>query len=152
MAGEPSGHTLQATALVNEAYLRLVDTRRMDWKNRAHFLAMAARLMRRVLVDSARARASQKRGGDAVRVTLSDDLAVADENGLDMLGLNDALEALADVDKRQSRVVELRFFGGLTVEETAAVLDISVDTVMRDWKTARAWLLREMTTQRPSRT
>ena len=151
MAGEPSGHTLQATALVNEAYLRLVDTRRMDWKNRAHFLAMAARLMRRILVDSARARASQKRGGDAVRVSLSDDLAVADENGLDMLGLNDALEALADVDKRQSRVVELRFFGGLTVEETAAVLDISVDTVMRDWKTARAWLLREMTTRRPSR-
>lgn len=148
MRGEPSGHTLQATALVNEAYLRLVDVKRMDWKNRAHFLAMAARLMRRILVDSARARGSQKRGGGAVKVTLSDDLAVADTNGLDMLGLDDALEALADVDERKSRVVELRFFGGLSVEETAAVLDVSVDTVMRDWKGARAWLLREMKTQR----
>jgi RNA polymerase sigma-70 factor (ECF subfamily) len=151
MAGEPAGHTLQATALVNEAYMRLVDVQRMDWKNRAHFLAMAARMMRRVLVDSARARASQKRGGGAIRVELSDDLAIADGNGLDMLGLDDALEALADVDERKGRVVELRFFGGLSVEETAAVLDISVDTVMRDWKMAREWLMREMKTQRPSR-
>ena len=145
MRGQPADHTLQATALVNEAYLRLVDVQQMNWQNRAHFLAMAARLMRRILVDSARARDAQKRGGDAVRVTLSDDLPVG-EKALDLLRLDDALCALADVDKRHSLVVELRFFGGLTVDETAAVLGISPETVNRDWKIARAWLIREMNT------
>lgn len=144
MRGENPDHTLQATALVNEAYLRMVDVKKINWQNRAHFLAMAARLMRRILVDSARARTSQKRGGAAVRVSLSEELAVADTDGLDMIRLNDALDALAHVDERKSRVVELRFFGGLSVEETATVLDVSNETVMRDWKTARVWLMREM--------
>lgn len=147
MRGQPADHTLQATALVNEAYLRLVDVQQMNWQNRAHFLAMAARLMRRILVDSARARDAQKRGGDAVRVTFSDDLPVADK-GLDLLRLDEALGALAEVDKRRSLVVELRFFGGLTVDETAAVLGVSPETVNRDWKVARAWLVREMNTAR----
>ena len=147
MRGQPPDHSLQATALVNEAYVRLVDVQKMNWQNRAHFLAMAARLMRRILVDSARARGSHKRGGDAVRVSFSEDLAVTDNKGLDMLGLDDALRALADLDERQSRVVELRFFGGLSVAETAAVLGISGETVMRDWKVARAWLMREMKSQ-----
>jgi len=150
MRGERSGHTLQATALVNEVYIRLIDTRKMSWQNRAHFLAMAARAMRRILVDSARARASQKRGGSAVRVSFTEELDVSDDRGLDVMALDDALEALADEDPRKSRVVELRFFGGLSVEETAAVLNISAETVMRDWKAARAWLMREMKTQRPS--
>jgi RNA polymerase sigma-70 factor (ECF subfamily) len=149
MRGEASGHTLQATALVNEAYIRLIDSKKMSWQNRAHFLAMAARAMRRILVDSARARASQKRGGSAVRVTFTEELEVIDEKGLDVVALDDALEALADEDPRKSRVVELRFFGGLSVEETAAVLNISAETVMRDWKAARAWLLREIGTRRP---
>ena len=144
MRRENPDHTLQATALVNEAYLRMVDVKKINWQNRAHFLAMAARLMRRILVDSARARTSQKRGGGAVRVSLSEELAVADTDGLDMIRLNDALDALAHVDERKSRVVELRFFGGLSVEETATVLDVSNETVMRDWKVARVWLMREM--------
>ena len=144
MRGERSDHTLQATALVNEMYVRLVDAQRIDWQNRAHFLAMAARLMRRILVDSARARASHKRGGGMIRVTLDDELNVSDPQGLDMMSLDEALTALAEHDERKSRVVELRFFGGLSVEETAAVLKISAETVMRDWKAARVWLLREM--------
>jgi RNA polymerase sigma-70 factor (ECF subfamily) len=144
MRGQRPGHSLQATALVNEAYVRLVDVQQMNWQNRAHFLAMAARLMRRILVDAARARAYHKRGGGAVRVSFSEELAVTDAKGLDMVGLDDALQALADLDERQSRVVELRFFGGLSVAETAAVLGISGETVMRDWKVARAWLMREM--------
>jgi RNA polymerase sigma-70 factor, ECF subfamily len=148
MKGQPRDHSLQATALVNEAYVRLVDVQQMNWQNRAHFLAMAARLMRRVLVDSARARGAHKRGADAMRVTFSEELAVHDNKGLDVVGLDDALHALADLDERQSRVVELRFFGGLSVEETAAVLGISAETVMRDWKVARAWLMREMKSQR----
>jgi RNA polymerase sigma-70 factor, ECF subfamily len=148
MRGQPAGHSLQATALVNEAYVRLVDVQQMNWQNRAHFLAMAARLMRRILVDSARARDCQKRGGDAVRVSFADDLAVTDAKGLDVLRLDDALRALAELHDRPSRVVELRFFGGLTVEETAAVIGVSAETVMRDWKFARAWLMREMKTER----
>ena len=144
MRGQPPDHSLQATALVNEAYVRLVDVQQMNWQNRAHFLAMAARLMRRILVDSARARGSHKRGGGAVRVSFSEELAVSDPKGLDMVGLDDALQALANLDERQSRVIELRFFGGLSVAETAAVLAISAETVMRDWKVARAWLMREM--------
>jgi RNA polymerase sigma factor (TIGR02999 family) len=116
----------------------------VNWQDRAHFLAMSARLMRRILVDAARAKAYQKRGGGAVRVTLDEALVPADEPTLDLVALSDAMEALAKFDLRKSRVVEMRFFGGLSVEETATVLNVSVDTVMRDWKLAKAWLLREM--------
>jgi RNA polymerase sigma factor (TIGR02999 family) len=144
MRGERHGHSLQATALVNEAYLRLVDAQRVKWQDRTHFLSMAARLMRRVLVDHARSRGYRKRGGDAVRVTLVDDLVISQQPGRDLVALDDALTALACVDARKSRIVELRFFGGLTVEETADVLKVSADTVMRDWKLAKAWLLREL--------
>ncbi len=144
MAGERAGHSLQATALVNEAYMRLVDARRVRWQDRAHFLAMAARLMRRILVDHARAKRYQKRGGGAVRVTFAEDLPLADEPGRDVVAVDEALEALARIDARKSRVVELRFFGGLSVEETATVLRVSPDTVMRDWKMAKAWLLRTL--------
>jgi RNA polymerase sigma factor (TIGR02999 family) len=144
MAGQRAGHTLQATALVNEAYLRLVDVQLVDWQNRAHFLAMAARLMRRVLVDAARSKGYQKRGGDAVRVTFSEELPVTGERAGVLVALDEALEALANVDERRSRIIELRFFGGLSVEETASVLKVSPGTVMRDWKLAKAWLLREL--------
>ena len=144
MRGERLGHSLQATELVNEAYLRLVDARRVDWNDRTHFLAMSARLMRRVLVDAARAKGYQKRGGGAVKVTLDEALIPSAEPALDLVALNDALEALAAFDERKSRVVEMRFFGGLSVEESAAVLHVSVDTVMRDWKLAKAWLRREL--------
>lgn len=143
MAGERVGHSLQATALVNEAYVRLVDGKAVQWNDRTHFLAVAARVMRRILVDHARSRRYQKRGGGAARVTLDEALVVAD-TGQDFEALDDALQALATFDERKSRVIELRFFGGLTVEETAAVLDVSVDTVMRDWRLARAWLQRTM--------
>jgi len=144
MAGERLGHSLQATALVNEAYIRLIDVQRVNWQNRAHFLAMAARLMRRILVDSARSKNYQKRGGGAVRVTFTEELPVYDAEGNDILALDEALEALAKLDGRKSTVVELRFFGGLTVEETADVLKVSPETVMRDWKFSRAWLLHEI--------
>jgi RNA polymerase sigma factor (TIGR02999 family) len=147
MAGEQAGNTLQATALVNEAYLRLVDVRRVDWHNRAHFLAMAARLMRRILVDAARARRSGKRGGDAVRVTFAEDLPITAEPAQDLVALDAALEALAKFDDRKSRVIELRYFGGLTIEETASVLRVSPDTVMRDGKLANAWLMRALRPQ-----
>jgi RNA polymerase sigma factor (TIGR02999 family) len=143
MRGERAGHSLQATALVHEAYLRLVDAQHVNWQNRAHFLAMAARLMRRVLVDVARAERSQKRGGGAVQVSLSDALLTSEEDP-HLIALDDALRALAKVDERRSRVVELRFFGGLSMAETAEVLSISPETVMRDWKLARAWLRREL--------
>ena len=144
MAGEREGHSLQATALVNEVYLRLIQGRSVNWQNRAHFLAVAARLMRRILVDFARARRYQKRGGDAIRVTLADDLALSDEPGRDLVALHEALERLARHDERKSRVIEMRFFGGLTVEEAAEALHVSPDTVKRDWKLAKAWLLREL--------
>ena len=141
---ERTDHTLQPTALVHEVFLKLVDVRRIQWQDRSHFLAMAARLMRRVLVDWARARRYQKRGGEAVRVTLDpDDLAAAGPPQ-DVVELDLALEALAREDPRKSQVVELRFFGGLSVEETAEALGISSDTVTRDWKLARAWLRREL--------
>jgi RNA polymerase sigma-70 factor (ECF subfamily) len=143
MAGERPGHTLQATALVNEAYLRLIDVEQMNWQNRAHFLAMAARLMRRILVDSARARRTQKRGG-GVRITFDEALPVATATSRDLVALDDALVALAKLDTRRSQVIELRFFGGLTVEETAVVLRVAPDTVMRDSRLAKAWLLREL--------
>ncbi|HEX5109894.1 MAG TPA: sigma-70 family RNA polymerase sigma factor [Vicinamibacterales bacterium] len=150
MRGERVHHTLQASALVNEAFVRLIDTRRVDWQNRCHFLAMAARVMRRVLVDHARARGYRKRGGGAIRVTLTDSVDVSDEQPHDLLALDDALEALTKFDERKCRVVELRFFAGLTVEETAVALGISGDTVTRDWKLARAWLQREMGHGNPS--
>ena len=144
MAGERAGHSLQATALVNEAYLRLIDVQHVDWQNRAHFLAMSARLMRRILVDVARSKRYQKRGGGALKVTFDEALVAPAEPGQDLVALDDALEALATVDERKAKVIELRFFGGLSVEETASVLEVSVDTVMRDWKLAKAWLLREL--------
>ena len=144
MAGERAGHSLQPTALVNEAYLRLIDARQVPWQNREHFLAVAARQMRRVLVDIARAKGYQKRGGAAVHVTFDEALPVMQEPGRDLLALDDALDALARVDERKARVVEMRFFGGLSVEQSARALQVSVDTVMRDWKMAKAWLLREL--------
>ena len=147
MAGERRGHSLQATALVNEAYLRLIDVQHVNWQNRTHFLAMSARLMRRILVDIARRKGYKKRGAGAVRVTLNDALGVAAEPGQDLAALDDALHALAAFDERKARVIELRFFGGLSVEETASVLKVSVDTVMRDWKLAKVWLSRELRDQ-----
>ena len=143
--GERATHSVQATELVNEAFLRLVDVQQVDWQNRTHFLAMSARLMRRVLVDLARSRGADKRGGDAVRVTF-DEVAiggVAPE--ADVIRIDDALKALAALDDRKSRVVELRFFGGLTADETAVALQVSSKTVLRDWEFARAWLQRELT-------
>ncbi|MGH9801147.1 MAG: sigma-70 family RNA polymerase sigma factor, partial [Blastocatellia bacterium] len=144
LGGERAGHMLQTTALVNEAYLRLVDSQRVQWQNRAHFFAVSAQLMRRVLVDFARSRNYQKRGGDAVQVSLHEELAGSTERGADLVALDDALNAMAKSDERASRVVELRFFGGLSIEETAEVLKISPETVKRDWTWAKAWLLREL--------
>jgi RNA polymerase sigma factor (TIGR02999 family) len=143
MRGERGGHTLQTTALVNEAYMRLVDLARVRWHDRAHFFAMSARLMRRILVDHARSRAYLKRGGRARRVSLDDTLLVTDR-GADLVALDDALAALATIDARKVHVVELRFFGGLTVDETAEALHVSPETVMRDWRFAKTWLLREL--------
>ena len=147
MKGERSDHTLQATALVNEAYVRLIDVNRIRWQNRSHFLAIAAQTMRRILVEFARQRHRQKRGSDAVRVTI-DDVDVAHEKSADLVALSDALSTLASFDPRMGQVVELRFFGGLTVQETADVLKVSPETVMRDWKTAKVWLLRELSRER----
>ncbi|MEP7310396.1 MAG: sigma-70 family RNA polymerase sigma factor [Acidobacteriota bacterium] len=144
MAGERAGHSFQATALVNEAYLRLVDAKNVAWHDRAHFLAVSARVMRRILVDHARARRSRKRGGLATRVTFDEALFVANEPAQDFVALDDALAALAMFDERKSRVIELRFFGGLSVEETASVLKVSPATVMGDWRLGKAWLQREM--------
>lgn len=144
MRGERGSHTLQTTAVVNEAYLRLVDLSRVRWQDRTHFFAMSARLMRRILVDHARSRNYLKRGGTLRRVPLDEALNVADERGADFVALDDALDALAAVDPRKSQVVELRFFGGLSVEETAEALKVSAETVMRDWRLAKAWLLREL--------
>ena len=144
MAHERAEHTLQATALVNEAYMRLVDVRQVKWQNRAHFFAMSARLMRRILVDFARSRRYQKRGGGAQQVSLQESMVVSPEPGPDLVRLDEALTALAAVDARKAQVVEMRFFGGLSVEETAEALHVSRDTVIRDWKVAKAWLLREL--------
>jgi RNA polymerase sigma factor (TIGR02999 family) len=149
MGHERAGHTLQTTALVHEAYLRLVDSSRVRWQNRAHFFAVSAQLMRRILVDFARARQYQKRGGEAVRVSLAEAFEVAEGQEADLVALDDALHSLAAVDPRKSRVVELRFFGGLSVEETAEVLQVSPDTVMRDWRLAKLWLLREISKGAP---
>lgn len=145
MMGERKGHSLQTTALVNEAYLRLVDSQKVNWQCRAHFFAVSAQLMHRVLVDHARARDYQKRGGGAYKVTLDEAMVGPEERGHDLVALDDALQELAKIDPRKSRVVELRFFGGMSVEETAAILHVSQDTVLRDWRLAKAWLRREMT-------
>jgi len=144
MRKERQGHTLQPTALVNEAYLRLIEVKRMQWQNRAHFFAMAARVMRRILVNAALSRGYQKRGGGAQRVTLDEGLAISSEMPPDLVALDDALTALAATEPRKAQVVELRFFGGLSVEETAVALHVSAVTVMRDWRLAKLWLLREM--------
>ncbi len=144
MRGERPGRTLQTTALVNEAYLRLVDTRRVRWQSRAHFLGVAAQAMRRVLVDAARARGARKRGSAEPPVSLDDALLAAPERSASLVALDDALTALADVDPRKSQVVELRYFAGLSVAETAAVVGVSPETVQRDWRVAKAWLLREL--------
>jgi RNA polymerase sigma factor (TIGR02999 family) len=144
MAKEQRQNTMQTSALVNEVYLKLIDSSRVRWQNRAHFFAVSAQLMRRVLVDLARSRGYLKRGGKAQQVPLDEALIVSRERGADLVALDEALLALAAVDERKSKVVEMRFFGGLSVEETAEVLKVSPDTVMRDWKLAKVWLLREL--------
>jgi RNA polymerase sigma factor (TIGR02999 family) len=144
MSRERPGHTLQTTALVNEAYLRLIDQKSVSWQNRAHFFAVAAQVMRQILVDYARRRQVLKRGGQAVKVSLDEAAIVSQERGADLVALDDALTSLAAIDPRKSQIVELRFFGGLSVEETAEVLKVSPRTVMRQWSLAQAWLYREL--------
>ena len=144
MAHERVGHTLQATALVNEAFVRLIDVRQVKWQDRAHFFAMSSRLMRRILVDFARSKGYQKRGGGAQKVSFDEALLVAREPGQDLVALDDALTALAAFDGRKAQVVEMRFFGGLSIEETALVLGVSTDIVKREWRTAKLWLLQEL--------
>jgi len=143
MKRERVGHSLQTTALVNEAYVRLVDYKRMDWQDRAHFLAVSAQAMRRILVDHARRR-NPKRGADVEHVSLEADTVIGQDRSSDFVSLDDALKALAERAPRKAKVVELRFFGGLTVEEAAEVLRVSPITVMREWKSAKAWLYREL--------
>jgi RNA polymerase sigma factor (TIGR02999 family) len=144
MAREHAGRTLQTTALVNEAYLRLVDANQIQWQNRAHFFAISAQLMRRILVDFARSRGYQKRGGNLHKVSFDEAMTVTPETDPDLIELDDALSTLAAIDPRKAKVVELRFFGGLSVDETAEVLKVSPDTVMRDWRLAKVWLVREL--------
>jgi RNA polymerase sigma factor (TIGR02999 family) len=144
MARERRDHTLQASALVNEAYLRLIDLKQIQWQDRAHFFAMSARVMRRILIDFARAKRNEKRGAGAPKVTLDEGLLPPIETSHDLVALDDALHALAAVHPRKSDVVELRYFGGLSLEETAETLHVSIDTVKRDWRFARLWLLREL--------
>jgi RNA polymerase sigma factor (TIGR02999 family) len=145
---ERDGHTLQTTDLINELYLRLTDLKRVDWQSRAHFFALCARQMRRILTDQARARQSHKRGGGAQPVSLDAAPIVSPERTSDVLAVDGALNVLAKIDPRKCQVVELRFFGGLSVEETAEALHVSPDTVVRDWKLAKAWLLRELSQER----
>jgi RNA polymerase sigma factor (TIGR02999 family) len=144
LAQERREHTLQSTALVNEAYLRLVGQDLPQWQNRAHFFAVAAQMMRQILVDHARARAAAKRGGDACKMELDESMAVAQRTDVDVLALDDALHKLSELDPQQGKIVELRFFAGLSIEDTSEALGISPATVKRDWTTARAWLFREM--------
>jgi RNA polymerase sigma factor (TIGR02999 family) len=144
MAGERPGHDLQATALINEAYLRLVDWKDIQWADRAHFFGMAANMMRRALVDHARRRDRSKRGGEAIHVSLVEAAHVAAPDRADVLALDEALRRLDQFDRRKSQIVEMRFFGGLSLEETAEALDVSVATVRRDWSLASAWLFREL--------
>ena len=143
---ESPGHTLQTTALVNEAYIKLVDQHRVRWQNRAHFFAIAAQMMRRILIDHARGHARQRRGGKLNKISLDEAMIVTDERASDLIALDEALNDLAKVDPRRSRVVELRFFGGLTNEEIAEVLEIAPNTVIRDWNMARAWLYKQLDT------
>jgi RNA polymerase sigma factor (TIGR02999 family) len=150
MRQERPDHTLQATSLVNEAYLRLIDVNRVEWRDRAHFLAVAAQMMRRILVEFARNRHRQKRGGGALHLGLDDVHELPNSKDCDLAALSDALTGLGAFDARMSQVVELRFFGGLTVEETGDVLNVSPETVMREWRTAKAWLLREIMRGPPS--
>jgi RNA polymerase sigma-70 factor, ECF subfamily len=144
MAGERQGHILQTTALVNEAFLRLIDWQNVEWRNRSHFFGLAAQIMRRILVDFARARRREKRGGDALLVSLSEAANVAREQSADLVALDDALLALEKLDPRQARVVDLRFFAGLSLDETAEALKVSLSTIRRDWSLAEAWLFREL--------
>lgn len=144
MMHERAGHTLQTTALVNEAYLRLIDANGVDWQDRTHFFAICANLMRRILVDFARSRGYQKRGGNVKKVALEESVLVSPEPGVDLVKLDDALKALARIDPRKAKVVELRFFGGLSEEEAAEVLKVSRETVKRDWRLAKVWLLEEL--------
>jgi RNA polymerase sigma-70 factor, ECF subfamily len=141
---EQKGHSLQTTALINETYLRLLDCNKVSWENRAHFFAVTAQMMRRILVDYARSRRSQKRGGDTEKITLDQKLTFSIPHNSDLVALDDALNELALIDERRSRVVELRFFGGLSIEETAEVLGVCPDTVVRDWRLAKVWLAREV--------
>jgi RNA polymerase sigma-70 factor, ECF subfamily len=141
---ERSGHSLKITSLVNETYVRLVGMRSVHWKDRAHFFAVSARLIRHILVDAARSRRSRKRGGDVIQVSLDEALVISGDRSVEFVALDDALTALSLVDPRKAKMVELRFFGGLSVTETAEVLKVSPDTVLRDWKLAKAWLLREL--------
>jgi RNA polymerase sigma-70 factor, ECF subfamily len=147
LEGRRAGESLESAALANEAYLKLVTAGAIRCENRVHFLALCSQIMRRLLVDHARRRGFAKRGGDALRVALDEALLVARSRGIEVLALDEALDALARIDRRKGRVVELRYFGGLTIEETAEVLGVSVDTVKRDWRMARAWLLAELTRQ-----
>lgn len=147
MRREHAGHTLQTTALVNEAYLRLIEQQSVRWQNRAHFFGIAAQLMRRILVDHARRYHCAKRGGGALQVSLDEAAVVSDERGAELLALDDALKSLEAIDARKGRVVELRFFGGLSIEETAGVLGVTPMTVVRDWKMAKAWLRREISNE-----
>ena len=144
LAGQRQNHTLQSTALVHEAYLRLVGHSSVRWNDRVHFFAVAAQLMRNILVDHARMRKAKKRGGESITLVLDDDIAISKGRELDLIALDDALNALASLDERQCRIVELRFFGGLSIDETSQVLEISPATVKREWATARLWLLREI--------
>src|SRR5438105_7565236 len=147
MNKERPGHTLQTSALVNEAYLRLIDQKQVHWQSRAYFFGIASQLMRRILVDYARSRRYQKRGGEAQQVELNEAMIVSRERAADVIALDDALKSLAEFDARKSQIVELRFFGGLSIEETAQALAISPGTVMRDWTLAKAWLRKEITSQ-----
>jgi RNA polymerase sigma factor (TIGR02999 family) len=141
---EDPGHTLQPTALVHEAWLRLIDQTRVNWQNRAQFFGVAAQMMRRILVDHAKTKHREKRGGDAVKLSLDEVINLSQERATDLIALDDALEELARIDERKSRVVELRYFAGFSVEETAQILEVSPDTVMRDWKVAKAWLYQQI--------
>jgi RNA polymerase sigma-70 factor (ECF subfamily) len=147
MSRERAGHTLQTTALLNEAYLQLTDKTQPRWQNRTHFMAVAAQLMRRIMVDHARARHALKRGSGAIRVTLDETALVTEQRAEELLALDEALEKLAEFDRRRCEIVEMRYFGGLTVEEIADVLKVHPNTVMRDWRAAKAWLYAELTTE-----
>jgi RNA polymerase sigma factor (TIGR02999 family) len=152
MASQRPGHTLQTTGLVNEVYLRLVNVREATWQDRAHFFAVCAKVMRRILIDSERRRRYQKRGAGAPQVSMEDALAVSQEKPAELLAVDDALSTLASVDPRKAKVVEFRFYGGLSVKETAAVLKVSEETVHRDWRLAKLWLLRELSNEKANRT